>query len=213
MRFDKKALLVYAITDRSWLGQQTLEEQVEEALQGGTTCLQLREKDLEEELFLEEAINIKALCKEYNVPFLINDNVELAVSCDADGVHVGQNDLPVEKVREMIGPEKILGVSAQTVAQAIDAEKKGADYLGVGAVFATSTKADADTVDRETVKEICKSVSIPVVAIGGITKQNILELKGTGIDGVSIISAIFGSGRIKETCEEFVVLAKEMVEA
>lgn len=156
MRFDKKALLVYAITDRSWLGQQTLEEQVEEALQGGTTCLQLREKDLEEELFLEEAINIKALCKEYNVPFLINDNVELAVSCDADGVHVGQNDLPVEKVREMIGPEKILGVSAQTVAQAIDAEKKGADYLGVGAVFATSTKADADTVDRETVKEICK---------------------------------------------------------
>ena len=113
----------------------------------------------------------------------------------------------------MIGPEKILGVSAQTVAQAIDAEKKGADYLGVGAVFATSTKADADTVDRETVKEICKSVSIPVVAIGGITKQNILELKGTGIDGVSIISAIFGSGRIKETCEEFVVLAKEMMEA
>ncbi len=164
-------MLLYAVTDRAWTGNQTLIEQVEQALKGGITFLQLREKKLGYDDFLQEAIELKMLTTFYQVPYVINDNVEIALACDADGVHVGQEDMPVEKVRELIGPDKILGVSAQNVEQAIAAEKAGADYLGIGSVFPTSTKQDAKPMTFETVQEICRSVSIPIVAIGGIKKK------------------------------------------
>lgn len=191
-------LLLYAITDRHWLGEQTLHEQVQETLEGGATFIQLREKELDYDTFLEEAYDIKELCREYDVPFVINDNVELAVECDADGVHVGQSDMAAGDVRKLIGPDKILGVSAQTVEQAKLAEEKGADYLGVGAVFPTGSKDDADEVSHETLKAICDAVSIPVVAIGGITIDNIPELAGSGICGISVISAIFAAEDIQQ---------------
>lgn len=212
MKCDKKHMLLYAITDRAWLGDKTLTMQVEEALEGGATCIQLREKELDEETFLKEAFEIKALCLKYKVPFMINDNVQLAIKCGADGIHVGQSDMAAANVRGLIGEDMILGVSAQTVEQAVDAEKNGADYLGVGAVFTTSTKLDADFVSHETLKSICEAVSIPVVAIGGITKENLLDLKGTGIDGVSLISAIFASDNIEMQTKELLKLSKQVVD-
>ena len=171
MKFDKQNLLLYAVTDRSWLGEKTLFQQVEEALQGGVTMLQLREKDLDEKSFMEEAAAVKELCARYQVPFLIDDNVPLALRCGADGVHVGQSDMEAGEVRARIGPDKILGVSAQTVSQAVLAQEAGADYLGVGAVFSTSTKLDADTVSLETLREICTAVKIPVWQLAGLMRQ------------------------------------------
>lgn len=197
MSLDKD-LLLYAITDRHWLGDQTLYEQVQETLEGGSTFIQLREKELDYDSFLAEANEIKKLCADYGVPFVINDNVQVAVDCDADGVHVGQRDMEAGDVRQKIGPDKILGVSAQTVEQAKLAEERGADYLGVGAVFPTGSKDDADEVSHETLKEICDAVSIPVVAIGGITYDNIPELAGSGICGISVISAIFAADDIRQ---------------
>lgn len=213
MKCDKKHMLLYAVTDRAWLKGKTLYEQVKEALEGGATCIQLREKNMSEEDFLKEALSIKELCKKHGVPFLINDNVAVAVKCKADGIHVGQHDMKAQNVRELIGEEMILGVSAQTVEQALLAEKNGADYLGVGAVFTTSTKLDADSVKHETLKEICSAVSIPVVAIGGIYKHNILELSGTGVDGVALVSAIFASEDIESECKQLLELSGEMVGA
>lgn len=210
MKCDKNYMRLYAVTDRTWLNGRTLESDIEKAILGGVTCVQLREKELDYNSFLKEAYVIKALCKKYNVPFFINDNVELAVVCGADGVHIGQHDMPVEKARKIIGDKMILGVSAQTVEEAVDAEKKGADCLGVGAVFSTSTKLDADSVSKETLKEICEAVSIPVVAIGGITDKNILELKGTGIAGIALVSAIFASSDIKSECEKLLSLSNKL---
>ena len=181
MNCDNASLLLYAVTDRSWLHGQTLYEQAEQALQGGATFLQLREKELDEAHFQEEAIALKALCKQYGVPFVLDDNVALAVATDADGVHVGQSDMAAGKVRALIGPDKILGVSAQTVDEALLAEREGADYLGVGAVFPTGTKTDANAVSYDTLRDICAAVSIPVIAIGGITKDNVARLSGSGI--------------------------------
>ncbi|WP_099353794.1 thiamine phosphate synthase [Fredinandcohnia onubensis] len=211
MKIDKKLMQLYAVTDHAWTGSQTLVEQVEAALKGGITFLQLREKDLGYDEFLQEAIELKMLTAFYDVPFVINDNVEIAQACDADGVHVGQEDMPVEKVREMIGPDKILGVSAQNVEQAIAAEKAGADYLGIGSVFPTGTKQDAKPMTFETVQEICKSVSIPIVAIGGINKTNILELTGSGIDGVAVVSAIFAQSDILAATKELQELSAKML--
>ena len=211
MKFDRKNLLLYAVTDRSWLGEETLYDQVEQALKGGATFIQLREKKLEQEAFLQEALEIKALCKSYNVPFLINDNVALAIQTDADGVHVGQHDAEAGAVRKRLGADKILGVSAQTVEQAIRAEQNGADYLGVGAVFHTGTKPDADDISFEPLKEICTAVRIPVVAIGGISKENILQLSGSGICGVAVISAIFAQQDIMNAARELKILAERMV--
>lgn len=211
MKFNSKSLRLYAVTDRTWLGKQTLAMQVEEALKGGTTCIQLREKELDEDMFLQEALIIKELCKKYSVPFFIDDNVAIAVKCNADGIHVGQSDLEASRVREMIGPKMLLGVSAHTVEQAIKAENCGADYLGVGAVFSTSTKLDANAVSFANLKAICSSVSIPVVAIGGISKNNIMELAGSGIDGVSVVSAIFASSDIEQASKELVALSNTMV--
>ena len=173
MNLSKNDLLLYAVTDRSWLKNETLFQQVQKALDGGVTCLQLREKELSDDAFLTEALEIGKLCKQYHVPFIINDNVDIAIKCNADGIHVGQSDMLASDVRKKIGDSMILGVSAQTVKQAVLAEKMGADYLGVGAVFSTSTKLDADNVPLDTLKEIVKSVSIPVVAIGGICEENI----------------------------------------
>ena len=201
--FDlRKSLLLYAVTDRHWTGEKTLYQQTEEAILGGTTFLQIREKELNEADFEKEALELQALCKKYKVPFIVNDNVELAKKIDADGVHVGQEDMNACKVRELLGPDKILGVSAQTVEEAILAEKQGADYLGVGAVFPTGSKSDAIDVSHETLKAICKAVKIPVVAIGGITKDNLCQLKGSGIAGISVISAIFAQKDIKAAAEE-----------
>lgn len=210
MKSVKEAMLLYAVTDRSWLGTQSLYEQVEQALSGGATCIQLREKELDPEEFLKEALKIKELCRRFQVPLLINDNVELAIKCGADGVHVGQRDMEAGKVRQLIGPDRILGVSAQTPEQAKLAQENGADYLGVGAVFPTSTKEDASPVTHETLKEIAGSVSIPICAIGGINKGNILKLSGTGIDGVALVSAIFASKDIEAECRSLLALSKEM---
>ena len=198
MKLDKKDLLVYAITDRHWLNGRSLKEVVKESLDGGVTFLQLREKTLDEETFFQEAVELQKMCKEYHVPFIINDNVEIALKMNADGVHVGQSDMEAGSVREKLGPDKIIGVSAQTVEQALAAQEKGADYLGVGAIFPTGTKEDAKNISFETLKEICEAVSIPVVAIGGITKENVYSLKDSGICGVAVISAIYAQKDIRE---------------
>ena len=193
----KADLLLYAVTDRGWLNGETLYAQVEKALKGGVTFVQLREKALDEQAFLEEAKEIQKLCAQYHVPFVINDNVEIAAQIGADGVHVGQSDMEAGDVREKLGPDRIIGVSAQTVEQAVRAQERGADYLGVGAVFQTGSKADAVEVSHETVRAITEAVDIPVIAIGGITKDNVSELSGTGICGIAVISAIFAQTDIE----------------
>jgi thiamine-phosphate pyrophosphorylase len=213
MKCDKASLLLYAVTDRSWLGARTLEGDVEKALSGGATFLQLREKNMDDEAFLAEALKIRTLADRFKVPFVINDNVEVAVRCGADGVHVGQSDMQAGKVRERIGPDKILGVSAATVEQALAAQAQGADYLGVGAVFSTSTKLAANTVAHETLAEICRAVSIPVVAIGGIGAQNVLKLSGTGIAGIAVVSAIFAQPDVCSAAREMLSLTRKMVRA
>ncbi|MDD3279715.1 MAG: thiamine phosphate synthase [Lachnospiraceae bacterium] len=208
----EETLAVYAVTDRNWVGQDTLYHQVELAIEGGTTFVQLREKNLDKRLFLKEAVEIQNLCRKHSIPFVVNDNVAIALEMDADGVHVGQSDMEAGAVREKLGPDKILGVSAETVEQAILAEKNGADYLGVGAVFPTGSKADAADVSLETLREICKSVAIPVVAIGGISQQNVCELKGTGIVGVAVISAIFGQSDVKDATKKLSRSVQEMLQ-
>lgn len=193
----RAALRLYAVTDRHWLNGRTLVECVEQAIDGGATFVQLREKDLGQEEFLNEARALKKLCASRAVPFVVNDNVMIAKEVCADGVHVGQSDMACLEARRLLGPDSIIGVSAQTVEQAVLAEKQGADYLGVGAVFATGSKADADSVPIETLKEICATVKIPVVAIGGINAGNVHQLKESGIAGVSVISAIFANDDIR----------------
>jgi thiamine-phosphate pyrophosphorylase len=212
MKCDKESLLLYAVTDRYWLKDHTLLEEVENTLKGGATFVQLREKNLEEEKFMKEAVEIQALCKEYGVPFVVNDNVDIAVAMGADGVHVGQSDMEAGEVREKLGPDKIIGVSASTVEQAVLAEKRGADYLGVGAVFPTGSKDDAEDVSFETLKAICEAVSIPVVAIGGITKENVWKLLGSGIDGVAVISAIFAQPDIEAATRELKAVMRQVVQ-
>lgn len=204
-------LELYAVTDRHWLGNQTLFDQVKEALDGGATCIQLREKQLDEEDFLKEAIEIQKLCKEYHVPFIVNDNVDIAKTMHADGIHVGQSDMEALDVRKALGKDVILGVSAQTVEQAKKAEAHGADYLGVGAVFPTGSKDDADDVSHETLKAICEAVSIPVIAIGGITQDNVKELAGSGIVGIAVISAIFAQKDITQATKDLKQATEQML--
>lgn len=212
MNFDKKDLLLYAVTDRNWLNGRSLIDVVRESLDGGVTMVQLREKTLGEEKFLEEAKELQKLCRERHVPFLVNDNVEIARQMNADGVHVGQSDMEASDVRAILGPDKILGVSAQTVEQAVLAEKHGADYLGVGAVFPTGSKEDAEDVSYETLKAICDAVSIPVVAIGGITQKNVQKLAASGICGVAVISAIYAAENIKKASEELKTATESMLQ-
>jgi len=211
MDFKKRNLLLYAVTDRSWLRGETLYDQAEKALKGGTTMLQLREKDLCKADFLLEAEKLKVLCRRYGVPFIVNDDVEIADAVGADGVHVGQSDMEAGRVRTLLGPDKILGVSAQTVEEALLAQKRGADYLGVGAVFPTDTKKDADAVGYDTLQAICRAVSIPVVAIGGITKDNVSRLAGSGIDGIAVVSAIFAAPDIERAAAELKSAVREML--
>ena len=200
MKFAEEMLRLYAVTDRSWVGEQTLTRQVEAALKGGATCVQLREKELDRDAFLAEAEELKALCARFGVPLIINDNVELALEVDADGVHVGQEDMDARDVRSLIGENKILGVTAKTVEQARKAQQAGADYLGSGAVFGSTTKLNARPMSRELLQAICESVTIPVVAIGGIHRGNIASLSGTGIRGAAVVSGIFAAEDIEAEC-------------
>ena len=211
MKCDKRHMLLYAVTDRAWTGKQTLYEQVEAALKGGVTCVQLREKELDETAFLQEAKELCALCRRYGVPFLVNDNVEIAIACGADGIHVGQEDLAAGEVRRQVGDDMILGVSVHTVEEACQAVRDGADYLGLGAVFPTSTKTDVEQMSNETLRAICDAVDVPIVAIGGINRGNILKLAGSGVDGVALVSAIFSAEDIEGTCRELRAMSKEMV--
>ena len=213
MKCERETMLLYAVTDRAWTGVQTLYQQVECALKGGVTCVQLREKELDDAAFLAEAKEIGGLCRAYGVPFIVNDSVEIALACGADGVHVGQSDMDAEQVRRLAGGRLMIGVSARTVEEALRAQRAGADYLGVGAMFATSTKLDTKAVSRQTLKEICAAVDIPVVAIGGISRDNILELSGTGVSGVALVSAIFAAEDIEDRCRELKGLARRVTDS
>ena len=208
----RKSMCLYAVSDSMWLNGRTLPEVIREALEGGATFMQIREKELPYDSFLALAKEVKKVTDEYHVPYVVNDEVEIAKEINADGVHIGQSDKALVEARKILGPDKIIGVSAQTVEQAIEAEKNGADYLGVGSIFTTSTKLDADDVSLETLRSICDAVSIPVVAIGGIKADNILKLKGTRVDGVAIVSGIFAAENIKEDTAKLLEISKELVE-
>ena len=209
MKFSKESLRLYAVTDRTWLNGRTLRQVVSEAISGGATTVQIREKNSGYEDFKFQALEIQTLCKENHIPFIVNDNVDLALDIDADGVHVGQSDMEAVRVRDLIGPDKILGVSASTVREAIEAERNGADYIGAGAVFQTGSKSDAVNVTHDVLREICSAVKIPVIAIGGINSGNIGELKGSGIAGVAVISAIFASQDIEKSARELLELSEK----
>ena len=218
MKFTKddirKAMLLYAVTDQMWLKEgEKLADVVESVLKNGATFLQIREKDLAEDAFEAEAARLKTLCAQHGVPFVVNDSVEIAMQCDADGVHVGQSDIKGRDIRAIIGTDKILGISAGTVAEAVAAEKAGADYIGVGAVFPTGTKKNATPMTMGLLQEIVSSVSIPVVAIGGINAKNILQLRGSGVDGVAVVSAIFAADDPGKATAALRKLAEETVAA
>ena len=213
MMLNRADYQLYLVTDRNCLQQQTLEQAVEQAILGGVTLVQLREKAIASKAFYERALRIKAICHHYNVPLLINDRVDIALAVEADGVHIGQSDLPCGVVRQILGKDKIIGVSARTAQQAIQAQADGADYLGVGAMFATSTKADAQTVTIASLTQIRQSVTLPIVAIGGINHttlpalQQALQAADTSIDGVAVVSAILGQKDVKLASEQL----KEMI--
>lgn len=212
MNFDKHSLRLYAVTDRAWVGRQTLCQQVEAALQGGVTCVQLREKHLDRDAFLAEARQICALCRRYGVPFIVNDDLDIALACGADGVHVGQDDMPAAEVRRRAGRRLIVGVSAHTPEEARLAEAAGADYLGAGAVFGSATKTDASLLTPAGLQAVCAAVHIPVVAIGGVNAGNILQLQGSGAAGAAVVSGIFGAPDITAACRELRALADTMVQ-
>ncbi len=211
MRLIREDLLLYAVTDKRWLDGETLYSQVEKALKGGVTFVQLREKQLEEEQFLEEALEIGRLCRSYGVPFVINDNVAIAAKSDADGVHVGQGDMDAGSVRALLGPDKIIGVSVHTVEEALAAEEGGADYLGTGSAFSTGTKKDARLLPDGMLHDICGAVKIPVIAIGGIEKDNVHKLQGNGLSGIAVVHAIFGQPDITGACSELKEQVKRIV--
>ena len=211
MNCTAEMLRLYAVTDRAWVGKLTLPQQVEAALKGGATCVQLREKNLADASILAEAREISALCKQYRVPFILNDNVALAAQCGADGVHLGQEDMDPAEARRILGPDAIIGVSAHNVAEAKAAVAAGADYLGCGAMFDTTTKTNVTALPKETLRAICAAVPVPVVAIGGIHKDNILQLKGSGADGVALVSALFGAEDIEAECRELKALAEQII--
>lgn len=210
MNCTPEMLRLYAVTDRAWIGAQTLPQQVEAALKGGATCVQLREKHLDDAAIRAEALEISALCKQYRVPFILNDNVALAAECGADGVHLGQEDMDPAQARRILGPDAIIGVSAHSVAEAKAAVAAGADYLGCGAMFATTTKTDTTTLPKETLRAICEAVPVPVVAIGGIHKENLLSLADCGEAGVALVSAIFAAKDIEAECRELRQLVSKL---
>ncbi len=211
MKLKKENILLYVVTDRTWLGQNKLRDQVEEIIKSGATLLQVREKDLSFEEFVAEAKQIKNITERYGIPLIINDRIDVAIAVDADGVHLGQEDEDIKKAKEIFGADKIIGISAHNVEEALKAQNNGADYIGVGAVFSTSTKKDANTVAYETLQDICRAVTLPIVAIGGITEDNILNLSGSGVDGVAVISAIFASENVGKATDKMLGLAKKMI--
>ncbi len=208
----KSYLKLYAVTDRTWLKGQTLAFQIEEALKGGVTIVQLREKGLSTKAFVQEALAIKAITTRYNVPLIINDNVEVALLSDADGVHLGLDDMSVSKARTLLGPDKIIGASARTIERALEAESEGATYLGVGTIFGTTTKQDAKTITLDLLHSICLATAIPVVAIGGINEANLLQLKGLGISGVAVISSLFAKTDIYVAAQALSKLSQEVIQ-
>ena len=207
----RASMLLYAVTDRAWLGGRTLPDVVEEVLANGATFLQVREKGMEHDAFLAEAKILKEQAARYRVPFVVNDSVEVALACDADGVHVGQSDIQGRDIRALIGPDRILGISANTVDTAVAAQKAGADYIGVGAVFGTTTKQNAKNLSLDTLKAICQAVSIPVVAIGGINAHNLPNLTGTGAAGAAVVSALFAQKDPEAAAQNLRTLADKMV--
>lgn len=211
MAIEKKYLRLYAVTDRTWLRGRELKDDVEKALAGGVTLVQLREKNMDFDAFVESAREIKAVCEKYNVPLIINDNIEVAIAANADGVHLGQGDTPIAEARKILGAEKIIGATAKTIAQAKKAQAEGADYLGSGAIFGTSTKSDAIKMDFETLRSITASVDIPVVAIGGITGGNVLQLKNTGIAGAAVVSGIFAAEEIESAAKDLYCKIGEII--
>lgn len=211
MKVNKESMLVYAITDRHWTGTQTLEQQVEEVLKNGATFLQIREKNMTHDKLVKEAICIKEIAAKYNVPVVIDDDIYAVMESGVDGVHIGQNDMDYVEARKLLGDNKIIGMTAPSVTLAKKAEELGADYIGAGAVFNTSTKKDTKPLELSTLKEICNSVSIPVVAIGGIDHSNVRELNGTDIDGVAVISALFGASDPGEATRELVSIMKDII--
>lgn len=208
MKVKRESLCLYAITDRAWLKGDTLAHQVELAIQGGVTFVQLREKQKTGEELKALALEVQSVCRRYQIPFIINDDVELAREIDADGVHVGQADMAVEQARRILGPDKIIGATAKTVEQAQTAQAQGADYLGSGAVFGSTTKKDAIGMDKALLQQICESVNIPVVAIGGINAENILQLEGASIAGVAVVSGIFAAQDIAAASAELLAKSK-----
>lgn len=210
MMLDRKSLNLYLVTDRRWHEENAFLEKIEESLKAGVTFLQIREKNIEYDLFLKRAIEMKQLAEKYDIPFVVNDNLEIAIESNADGIHIGQGDLPASEVRKRIGNDKILGVSVGTAKEAIKAERDGADYLGVGAVFSTGSKSDAILVDQSEVKKICEAVDIPVIAIGGINEENILELQGLGLVGVAVISAILAKENIVKATQDLKIRTKQI---
>ncbi len=211
LKLDRNSMVLYAITGRTWLGDKKLSEVVEQAILGGATFVQLREKNVSYDEFVQLAREVKSVTDKYNVPFVINDNVEVALRVDADGVHIGQGDGSVKSARDMLGRHKIIGVSAKNAHAAVSAQLEGADYIGAGSVFSTSTKLDAENINLDILKEITSSVSIPVVAIGGINKGNVLNLSGCGIDGICAISAIFGQEDVREAASELFKLSEQTI--
>lgn len=211
MKVNKESMLVYAITDRHWTGEKTLEQQVDEVLKNGATFLQIREKNMPHDELVKEAVLIKEIAKKYNVPVVIDDDIYAVIESGVDGVHIGQKDMDYIEARKLLGDDKIIGMTAPSVELAKKAEKLGADYIGAGAVFNTSTKKDTRPLELSTLKEICSSVSIPVVAIGGIDHSNVRKLKRTDIDGVAVISALFGADDPGEATRELVSIMKDVV--
>ncbi len=204
-------MLLYLVTDRTWLGEKQLAEQVEAAVRAGVTMVQLREKELSFDAFTAEALAVKKVTDSYRIPLIINDRIDVAAAVDAAGVHLGQKDGDITEARRILGKNKIIGMSAHNVREAAEAEEKGADYLGAGAVFGSSTKTDASLLTFETLKDICHEVTIPVTAIGGINSKNIFQLLGTGISSVAVISAILGSRNIKQAAAKMKRLAKQII--
>ncbi len=212
MKSVREAMLLYAITDRSWLRPgQPLTEPVEQVLSAGATCLQLREKELRDEDFLRLAWELKPLCARYDVPLIINDNVAVAKAVDADGVHVGQDDMAIQQARAILGPDKWIGTSVHNVAEAKAALAAGCDYFGSGAVFGSHTKPNVTVLTHQGLSEICAATPLPVVAIGGINAENVLSLAGTGIDGVAVISALFAQPDPTAATQHMLALAKQTV--
>lgn len=211
MSISREQMKLYVVTDRSWLNGKLFIEEIEKTLQGGATLIQLREKELNYDEFLREAKEVKKLTDKYNIPLIINDNVKIVMEINTSGVHIGQGDMDATEVRRLLGKDKILGVTAKTVEQAIKAEKAGASYLGVGAAFSTSTKLDTRVITFEAIRDICKAISIPVVAIGGIDETNIMNLKGLGIDGVALVSSIFAKSDVLQATKQMLNLSEDIL--